>query len=74
MAVRMAIGDSHGITLPIKSKCLVAIGSESKDEELLPGLVDNLNRIQVELAERQVYYKPGSSIKRFVEHCCHDNE
>jgi hypothetical protein len=71
MATRMAIGNSHGIALPVTSKCLVAIGSEPKDEELLPGLVDNLNRIQIELAERQVYYKPGSPIKRFVEHCCH---
>jgi Protein of unknown function (DUF4238) len=71
MATRMAIGNSHGIALPVTSKCLVAIGPEPKDEELLPDLVDTLNRIQVELAERQVYYKPGSSIKHFVEHCCH---
>jgi Protein of unknown function (DUF4238) len=69
MAIRMAIGDSHGIFLPITSKCFVAIRSESKDEELLPGLVDNLNRIQVQLAERQVYYRPGSPVKRFVEAC-----
>jgi hypothetical protein len=74
MATRMAIGNSHGIALPVTSKCLAAIGPGPKDEELLPGLVDNLNRIQIELAERQVYYKPGSSIKRFVEHCCHANE
>lgn len=71
MTTRMAIGDSHGIALPVTSRCLVEIGLEPKDEELLPGLVDDLNRIQIELAERQVYYNPGSSIKRFVEHCCH---
>ncbi|MEO7194259.1 MAG: DUF4238 domain-containing protein [Pseudonocardiaceae bacterium] len=70
MTTQMAIGDSHGVALPVTSKCLVAIGPEPKDEELLSGLVDNFNRIQVELAERQVYYKPSSSIKRFVEHCC----
>lgn len=70
MATRMAIGDSHGIALPVTSKCLVEIGPEPKDEELLPDLVGDLNRMQVELAERQVYYKPGSSVKRFVERCC----
>ena len=71
MVTRMAIGNSHGIALPITSKCLLEIGSEPKGEEPLPGLVDNLNRIQIELTERQVYYKPGSSIERFVEHWCH---
>lgn len=55
MATRMAIDNSHGIALPVTSKCLVAIGLEPKDEELSPDLVDTLNRIQVELAERQVY-------------------
>lgn len=70
MATRMAISDSHGIALPITSKCLVAIGSEPKDEELSSDMVDDLNRIQVQLAERQVYYRPGSPIKRFVKACC----
>lgn len=67
MATRMAVGDSHGIALPITSKCLVAIGPEPKDEELSLEMVDSLNHIQVQLAERQVYYKPGSPVKRFVE-------
>lgn len=70
MAHRMAIGDSHGIAFPITNKCLVAIGAESRDEELLSGVVDDLNRIQVQLAERQVYYRPSSPIKSFVERCC----
>jgi uncharacterized protein DUF4238 len=66
MALRMAIGDSHGIALPLTRSCLVAIGPDSKDEVVAPGLVDQLNRIQLRLAERQVYYAPGSQVANWV--------
>jgi hypothetical protein len=67
MAIRMAIGDSNGIALPITSKCFVAISPEAKDEEIAPELVEHLNRVQVQLAERQLYYRPGSPSKRHIE-------
>lgn len=67
MEIRMAIGDSHGIALPITKKCLVAIGPESKQGELTPLMVDSFNRVQVRLAERQIYYRPGSPVKNLIE-------
>jgi hypothetical protein len=48
----------------------VVIGPEPKDEELLLDLVDNLNRIQVQLAVRQVYCRPSSPINILLKHCC----
>jgi hypothetical protein len=67
MSVRMAIGDSHGIGLPITRKSFVAIGPESKNVEVSPDLVEQLNRIQVELAERQLYYRPGNRAKGLID-------
>lgn len=67
MTVRMAIGDSNGIALPLTRKCLVATSPNATDEELVGDLVDNLNRIQVQIAERQVYYRPSSGLGHFVE-------
>jgi hypothetical protein len=67
IALQMAIGDSHGIGLPITSKCFVAISPEPRDEQMAPGVVETLNRIQVEVAERQLYYRPGSAVKGFIE-------
>ena len=67
IALQMAIGDSHGIGLPITSKCFVAISPEPRDEEIAPERVETLNRIQVEVAERQLYYRPGRAVKGFVE-------
>jgi hypothetical protein len=65
--VRMAVGDSHGIALPVSRKCVVTISGSPSDEMISPYLVDSLNRIQVQIAERQIYYHPGSSLDRFVE-------
>jgi hypothetical protein len=67
MALRMAIGDSHGIAMPITSKCFVAIGPEPQEAELTTDMVDRLNRVQVQLAERQLYYRPGSAVKELIE-------
>jgi hypothetical protein len=67
MALRMAVGDSHGIAMPITSRCFVAIGPEPKEAELSANMVDRLNQVQVQLAERQLYYRPGSAVKGLIE-------
>jgi hypothetical protein len=62
-----AIGDSHGIGMPISRHCFVAISPDKKDLEIGVDMVKRLNRIQVLLAERQIYYRPGSGIGRFID-------
>jgi hypothetical protein len=66
ISLRMAIGDSHGIALPLSRSCVVAIGPENQDEVAIPGLVDQLNHLQLRLAERQVYYRPGSPVGHWI--------
>lgn len=63
----VAIGDSHGIALPLARDCLVVIGSTAKDDELPPDQVSLFNRLQVQVAHHHVYYRPESSLKTFVE-------
>ncbi len=63
----VAIGDSHSIALPLARDCLVAIGREAKDSELLPDQVSFFNRLQIEISHRRVYYHPGSGLKAFVQ-------
>ncbi len=63
----LAIGDSHGIALPLARDCLVAIGPEAKDGELLPDQVSLFNQLQVTVGHRYAYYRPGSGLKAFVQ-------
>jgi hypothetical protein len=63
----VAIGDSHGIALPVARDCLVAIGPKAKDDELLPDQVSLFNQLQVTIGHRYVYYRPGSGLKAFVQ-------
>jgi Protein of unknown function (DUF4238) len=63
----VAIGDSHGIALPLAWDCLAVIGPNAKDDELLPDQVSLFNRLQVEVGHRHVYYRPRSGLKTFVQ-------
>ena len=63
----VAIGDSHGIALPLARDCLVVVGPYAKDDELIPDQVALFNRLQVEVGHRHVYYRPGSELKTFVQ-------
>jgi len=65
--LNVAIGDSHGIALPLAQDCLAVIGPKAKDDMLLPDQVSLFNRIQIELAYQHVYYRPGSALKAFVQ-------
>ncbi len=67
LETNMAIGDSNGIAMPITKRCFVSIGPDRKDEQMTPQFVDKLNRIQIEIAERQLYYHPASSLRKFIE-------
>ena len=63
----VAIGDSHGVALPVARNCLVVIGPEAKDDELLPDQVSLFNELQVTISHRYVYYRPGSRLKAFIQ-------
>jgi hypothetical protein len=63
----VAIGDSNGVALPLAQDCLAVIGPSAKDDELLPDQVVLFNRLQVTVADRYVYYRPGSALKTFVQ-------
>ncbi len=63
----VAIGDSHGIALPVARDCLVAIGPQPKDDELLPHQVSVFNQLQITIGHRHVYYRPRSELKAFVQ-------
>ncbi|MBM7770766.1 hypothetical protein JOD54_000970 [Actinokineospora baliensis] len=65
-SVRMAVGDSHGIAMPITPNCLVAISPRPSDEMMDQEMVDNLNIVQIGIAERQIYFRPGSGLEHFV--------
>lgn len=63
----VAIGDSHGIALPVAGDCLVVTGPKAKDDELLPDQVSLFNQLQVTISHRYVYYRPGSGLKTFIQ-------
>ena len=67
MQLNIAIGDSHGITMPLARDCLVVIGPKAADDELLPDQVSFFNRLQVEVSHRHVYYRPRSGLKASVQ-------
>jgi hypothetical protein len=62
----VAIGDSHGIALPLARDCLAVIGPAAKDDDLTPDQVRLFNQVQVVIAHRHVYYRPGSGLGAFV--------
>lgn len=65
--VNMAIGDSHGIALPLARDCLAVTSPSFLDTEITPEAVDMFNTIQVRIARKQVYYHPSGKLRRFAE-------
>jgi hypothetical protein len=65
--LNVAIGDASGIVLPLARDCLAVIGPKAKNEMLLPGMAALFNQLQVEVAHRHVYYRPGSQLQTFVQ-------
>lgn len=64
--LRVAIGDCHGIALPLARDCLAVIGPAAKDDDLTPDQVRLFNQVQVGITHRHVYYRPGSGLGAFV--------
>jgi hypothetical protein len=62
----IALGDAHGVALPLAGDCLVAIGPAAKDEELVPDQVRLWNELQVRSGHEYAYYRPGSGLGSFV--------
>jgi hypothetical protein len=62
----VAIGDSHGVALPLALDCLAVIGPAAKDDQLTPDQVRLFNQVQVVIAHRHVYYRPGSGLSASV--------
>ena len=67
VGTNVAIGDSHGIAMPLARDCLAAIGPVDNGDELPPEQVSLFNRLHVELAYWYVYYHPGSALKTFAQ-------
>lgn len=67
IAMNMAFGDSHGVALPIARDCLVAIGPTPKDDVLHAQTADLFNELQLRNADGHVYFRPGSTLERFVQ-------
>jgi hypothetical protein len=64
----VAIGDATGIALPLAGDCLAAISPAAKNDTLTPEQVSLFNGLQVQVAHRHVYYRPGNrGAKTFVE-------
>ncbi|MGW4816876.1 DUF4238 domain-containing protein [Kitasatospora cineracea] len=63
----MAIGDSTAIVLPFGPKHLL-VGRTPRNgfDAATPQTVDYLNRLQIEAAQRRVYFRPRSGLDRFV--------
>ena len=63
----LAIGDSHGVAMPIAHDCLVGIGASPREEEFSISNVRLFNELQVIVGFDYVYYRPGSGLRTFVE-------
>ena len=67
MQLHVAVGDANCVAMPMARNCLLALGATPKVDELLPNQVRLFNHLQVAVAYDHVYYRPGSSLKTFVE-------
>jgi hypothetical protein len=55
-----AVGDAHGIVMPIAKDCLAVIGPTYKTHYLSSDEVALFNRLQIERAIQFVWFRPGS--------------
>ncbi|WP_284749313.1 DUF4238 domain-containing protein [Amycolatopsis sp. RTGN1] len=64
--VGCAVGDAHGIAMPIAGDCIAVIGPAYKTHGLSRDEVELFNRVQIERAIRFVWFRPGSGLGAFV--------
>lgn len=64
--IRVAVGDSNGVGMPIARDCFVSTAPDLGIGEASAKFVNYLNRVQLEIAHEHVYYRQGSPLARFV--------
>ncbi|WP_404870996.1 DUF4238 domain-containing protein (plasmid) [Kitasatospora griseola] len=65
------LGNAHTAVLPVGPQHLIAIGGPTSEVRRIPrDEVDALNTVQIQAAVRHVYFRPGSSLPRFVRTVC----
>ncbi|MGW3992965.1 DUF4238 domain-containing protein [Amycolatopsis sp. NPDC004772] len=61
-----ALGDAHGVAMPIAGDCVAVIGPAHKAHLMSSDEVKLFNRLQIERAVRFVWFRPGSGLGTFV--------
>jgi hypothetical protein len=61
-----ALGDAHGIAMPISRDCVAVIGPAHKTHRMSSDEVALFNRLQIERAIRFVWFRPGSGLGAYV--------
>jgi len=61
-----ALGDAHGVAMPLAKDCLVAIGPAHKEDTFSEDHVVLFNRLQISRAIHFVWYRPGSGLGTFT--------
>jgi Protein of unknown function (DUF4238) len=64
--IRGAVGDSHGVGMPIARDCFVTTAPDLGMGEASAEFVNYLNTVQMEIAYEHVYYRQGSPLASFV--------
>lgn len=62
----IALGDAHSVVLPLGPRRLAAFGPVNGYGTIPVDLRNRLNGIQVQGADRYVYFRPGSGLEEFV--------
>ena len=60
------IGDANSVVLPLGPRHLAAVGPANQYGTIPVDLRDRLNALQVQEADRYVYFQPGSGLEVFV--------
>ncbi|MEV7783612.1 DUF4238 domain-containing protein [Kitasatospora sp. NPDC088351] len=66
--------DSSTILLPLGPHHLVALANKDRILTVPKQKVDELNRLQIQAAERHVHHRPGEAITRFIRQTCADSK
>jgi hypothetical protein len=62
----IALGDANTVLLPLGPHHLAALGRADIIATISADQVDRLNSLQVQAADRYVYFRPGSGLEKYV--------
>ncbi|MGW2255186.1 DUF4238 domain-containing protein [Kitasatospora sp. NPDC001660] len=68
--LNIALGDASTVLLPLGPRHLVTLSREDRAFIASREQVDELNRLQIQAAERYVHHRPGEAITRFIRQTC----